>query len=342
MKQLPIPKQFIENNVGKVWRVEYQKCADRASKWAKEHNISNASDDQVKVALLLIDCQNTFCTPKFEMFLGGKSGNAAVIDNQRMCKFIYRNLRVITKVYASLDTHKTMQIFHPIFLINDKGEHPRPFTPVSLEDIESGKWKVNPAVPINLHKHDKSDLQKHLTHYCRELSRGGKYLLMIWPYHAMLGGIGHALVSSIEETLFFHNVARQSQSEFLIKGDHPLTENYSILAPEITGDTQGKKIGKDNTALIEKLLKYDAVIIAGQAKSHCVAWTIEDMLKEINKRNHMLANKFYLLEDCTSPVATPQADFTIQANEAFKRFADAGINVVKSTDPINKWPKFPR
>ena len=84
------------------------------------------------------------------------------------------------------------------------------------------------------------------------------------------------------------------------------------------------------------------VIIAGQAKSHCVAWTIEDMLKEINKRDRKLANKFYLLEDCTSPLGTPHADFNKQANEASKRFADAGMNVVKSTDPINKWPNFPR
>src|SRR5919112_949618 len=35
---------------------------------------------------------------------------------------------------------------------------------------------------------------RHLRHYTRALADGGKYNLTIWPYHAMLGGIGHALV----------------------------------------------------------------------------------------------------------------------------------------------------
>ena len=33
----------------------------------------------------------------------------------------------------------------------------------------------------------------------------------------MLGGIGHALVSAVEEAIFFHNIARHSQTEFKIK-----------------------------------------------------------------------------------------------------------------------------
>jgi hypothetical protein len=31
-------------------------------------------------------------------------------------------------------------------------------------------------------------------------------------------------------------------------------------------------------------------------------------------------------------------DFTDQANAAFQRFADAGMHVVRSIDPIDKWP----
>ena len=93
------------------------------------------------------------------------------------------------------------------------------------------------------------------------------------------------------------------------------------------------------SAVIKKLLEFDVIIIAGQAKSHCVAWTIDDLLNEIKAKDPELAKKVYLLEDCTSPVVIPGViDFTDQANEAFKRFADEGMNVVKSTDPINTWP----
>jgi nicotinamidase-related amidase len=81
------------------------------------------------------------------------------------------------------------------------------------------------------------------------------------------------------------------------------------------------------------------VIITGQAKSHCVAWTISDLLEDIRARDERLARKVYLLEDCTSPVVIPGVvDYTEQADAAFQRFADAGMNVVRSVDPLDRWP----
>jgi nicotinamidase-related amidase len=83
----------------------------------------------------------------------------------------------------------------------------------------------------------------------------------------------------------------------------------------------------------------DAVIIAGQAKSHCVAWTIDDLLKETIVSDKKLTEKVYLLEDCTTPVVIPGViDYTEQANEAFQKFADEGMHVVCSSDPIASWP----
>jgi nicotinamidase-related amidase len=81
------------------------------------------------------------------------------------------------------------------------------------------------------------------------------------------------------------------------------------------------------------------VIIAGQAKSHCVAWTIDDLLNEIMGSDKQLTKKVYLLEDCTTPVVIPGViDYTEQANDAFQKFADAGMHVVRSCDPIVSWP----
>ena len=86
------------------------------------------------------------------------------------------------------------------------------------------------------------------------------------------------------------------------------------------------------------LLSFEAVVIAGQAKSHCVAWTIDDLLEEPE-----LAEKTYLLEDCSSPVVVPGVvDYTAEANAAFARFADAGMHVVSSTDPLEGWPGLRR
>ncbi|MGF1674850.1 MAG: isochorismatase, partial [Rivularia sp. (in: cyanobacteria)] len=191
-------------------------------------------------------------------------------------------------------------------------------------------WKVNPAVAYSL-GYDYEFLEKHAYHYVKKLTDNGKYPLTVWSYHSMLGGIGHALVSAVEEAIFFHSIARNSQAQFEIKGNNPLTENYSVLSPEVLESFNNRPIGEKNTRLIKQLLEFDQVIIAGQAKSHCVAWTIDDLLTDIKQIDINLAQKIYLLEDCTSPVVIPGVvDYTEQADAAFKRFADAGMKLIRS------------
>jgi nicotinamidase-related amidase len=105
------------------------------------------------------------------------------------------------------------------------------------------------------------------------------------------------------------------------------------LAPEVFTNQFGDRIASKNDSLIQQLLSSDKLIIAGQAQSHCVTWTVNDLLTEINAINPALAQKVYLLEDCTSPVVIPGVvDYTQQAHAAYQKFADAGMNIVRSTD----------
>jgi nicotinamidase-related amidase len=263
---------------------------------------------------------------------------AAVEDNTRLCRFIYENLHVITEIHATLDTHKAAQIFHALFWVNQEGEHPAPMTVISVEDVEAGLWRINPDVSGSAGTDSYERLSLYARHYVRELRDRSKYELTIWPYHAILGGIGHALVSSVEEALFFHTIARRSQTGFEVKGDVALTEHYSVLDPEVEKDHEGNEIARKNTAFLDTLLEFDAVVVAGQAKSHCLAWTMEDLLSEIVSRREELAHNVYLLEDCTSPVVVPGViDFTDAADEAFDRFARAGMNVVRTTQAMEQW-----
>ncbi|MBE9216088.1 isochorismatase [Plectonema cf. radiosum LEGE 06105] len=329
--QLPIPPHFNLAKVGEIWRVPYQQRANEAQAWAKKHNIKPASQDKSRVCLLLIDVQNTFCIPEFELFVGGKSGKGAIEDNVRLCEFIYRNLGEITTIIPTMDTHTAMQIFHPVFWVNSAGEHPIPSaTKITPDDIDQGNWKVNPAVSYSL-GYEYEFLEKHAYNYVKKLTDNGKYPLTVWSYHSMLGGIGHALVSAVEEAIFFHSIARNSQAQFEIKGNNPLTENYSVLSPEVLESFDNRPIAQKNTRLIKQLLDFDRVIIAGQAKSHCVAWTIDDLLTDIKQIDINLAQKIYLLEDCTSPVVIPGiVDYSQQADAAYQRFVDAGMKLVRS------------
>jgi nicotinamidase-related amidase len=335
--ELPLPPHFDPDRVGEVWRVPYEDRAREAPAWAERHALGPAARDGFRLCLLAVDVQNTFCVPGFELFVGGRSGTGAVDDNRRLCEFVYRNLGAITQVVASLDTHTAMQVFHAIWLVDADGDHPAPYTLVSAEDVAAGRWRANPAVAEALGL-DVDYAQRHLAHYTRRLAEGGKYDLTVWPYHAMHGGIGRALASAVEEAFFFHGIARHSQPAFQVKGDHPLTEHYSMLGPEVADGPDGDRLGERNTELIGKLLAFDAVVVAGQAKSHCVAWTIDDLLRDDDVRER-LAPRTYLLEDCTSPVVVPGAvDYTDDADAAFERYAAAGMHVVRSTDAIATWP----
>ena len=334
---LPVPGHFDPERAGEVWRVPYEERAREARAWADEHGLAPAADDAFRVALLVVDVQNTFCIPDFELFVGGRSGTGAVDDGRRLCEFVYRNLASITQIFPSLDTHHAMQVFHAIWLVDDEGNHPDPYTLVSAEDVASGRWRANAAVAEALGI-DPDYAARHLAHYTRRLAEGGKYDLTIWPYHAMLGGIGYALVSAVEEAIFFHGIARYSNPAFQIKGDNPLTEHYSMLGPEVTEGPDGDSLAAKNVKLVEKLHGFDAVLVAGQAKSHCLAWTIDDLL-QFEREGERLAERTYLLEDCTSPVVVPGVvDYTDEADAAFERYAAAGMHVVRSTDPISSWP----
>jgi nicotinamidase-related amidase len=337
--ELPIPPHYDANKVDKVWRIPYEERASEARQWAEQHNISAAYSDQFKIALLGIDVQNTFCIPEFELFVGGRTNRGAVEDNQRLVDFIYRNLNLITHISLTMDTHQAVQIFHSVFLVNQDGNNPAPYTLISAEDIRSGRWKINPAIADSLGIQPDS-AQSHLEHYVSELQKNEKYELTIWPYHAMLGGIGHALVSSVEEAIFFHTIARHSQADFIIKGDNSITEHYSAVGPEVLTNPEGERIGQKDQRIINKVIEFDMLIIAGQAKSHCVAWTVEDLRLHFQESDPSQLKKIYLLEDCSSPVVVPDVvDYTDQADAAYQRFSSAGMNVVRSREPITTWLK---
>ena len=334
---LPLPSHFDPAQVDKVWRVPYQQRAEEAREWARRNAVQDAAEDEYKINLILVDVQNTFCLPEFELFVSGRSGMGAVEDNRRLCEFIYHNLGAISRISLTMDTHRAMQIFHPIFLIDEGGNHPGPYTLVTHQDIVEGRWRFNPAAAASLGISPEA-WQEHLLYYTGKLEEQAKYDLTIWPYHAMLGGIGHALVSAVEEAVFFHTIARQSQPSLVPKGQIALSESYSAIGPEVLYGPTGEQLASKDPRFLESVKENDVVIIAGQAKSHCVAWTVEDLLSQIQSDDPQLAEKIYLLEDCTSPVVVPGViDYTEQADQAFQRFQRAGMHLVRSTDPIPSW-----
>jgi nicotinamidase-related amidase len=158
-------------------------------------------------------------------------------------------------------------------------------------------------------------------------------------------------VGAVQEARLFHAFLRGAQPWAEVKGDHPLTENYSALRPEVLMRWDGRPLAGKNAGFLKTLLEADGVVVAGQAASHCVKSTIEDLLEEVLAQDPALAHrmdnplrKVYIMTDCMSSVVVPDgrggiaADFTPEAEAAQQRFAEAGMRLVRSTDPIASWP----
>ncbi|MCC6553041.1 MAG: nicotinamidase [Polyangiaceae bacterium] len=309
----------------------------------KAHAVKPAGADRHRVHLLLIDVQKDFCFPQGALYVAGRSGRGAIDDSLRIAELIYRNLDVITAITATMDTHFAYQIFSPSFWVDREDRPLAAHREITTKEIDAGEVRPSPAMARWLCDGNYPGLLRQVRHYCEELERAGKYKLYLWPPHCLLGSDGHALAGVVHEARLFHSFARGAQSWVEVKGGHPLTENYSVLAPEVLTRHDGRPLSQRNTQFLKTLLSADAVLIAGQAASHCVKSSIDDILGEIVATDPALARKIFLLTDCMSAVTVPDgkgglaADFTEEAERALRRFADAGMNLVKSTDPEPKW-----
>jgi nicotinamidase-related amidase len=344
LSTLPLPAFFNAKNA-EDWNYGPNAGAliAEAEKWRRAHSLKPVKKSMIH--FLGIDLQKDFCFPAGSLYVGGQSGRGAIDDNVRIAEFIYRNLGVIDDITLTLDTHYPYQIFFPSFLLDENGNHPAAHTSISVADVKAGRYHVNPAVATWVAGNADPGqvmtfMENQLLHYVEMLAASGKYELYMWPFHCLLGSAGHALAGVVDEARLFHALTRGRQSLLEIKGGHPLTENYSVFKPEVITRYDGKPLTQGvNTELMHKLTDADMLIIAGQAASHCVKSSIDDLLDDLLKRDRSLAEKIYILEDCTSAVVVPGlVDYTPQAQAALKRYESEGMHVVKSTDNIQSWP----
>jgi nicotinamidase-related amidase len=320
---LPTPRFHEDARAGQLYMERAGEIAQEARRYAEANRVRPAREDRVRIAAFGIDVQVAFCTPGASLFVPG-----AVEDTQRALHWLYSNLAHVTELVFSLDTHRAFQIFHPAWWQDAEGQPPPPLTVITSADIRAGRWRPT--------RHPAESLA-----YCERLEASGKYILTIWPYHALLGGLSHSLVPAVYEASLFHALVRDTPTWFEIKGEHPLTENYSVLSPEVT-EVSGQKVGEFNTRLFDHLLSFDRVYVFGQAKSHCVMSTLMDLRQHIERTDRSKMGRIFILEDAMSPVPAPPLDplppaldFPRVADAAIRDLQKAGMNVVRTTERLD-------
>ncbi len=300
------PNFYNPNRIGTLFYPEYAAIAAEAY----AANLPLASEDRQNVHLVIIDMQVDFCHENGSLYVPGSGP-----DIRHVIEFIYKHAERITNITCSLDSHLPHQIFHPAWWADEAGNHPEPFTMITYNDIKAGKWRPLVA-PVQS------------TNYVKKLEQEAKKTLTIWPYHVMIGSMGNALDPELFSAILWHSLARKTQPTWLTKGTVPLTEHYSIIQPEVP--VPNHPMGGKNKHFLDTLAAADAIIIAGEAESHCVLETVEDLVEEFSAQPETL-QKIYFLSDCTSPVLHPDVDFHAIALERFAEFAKQGVNFMEST-----------
>lgn len=269
----------------------------------------------MRIELLIIDPQNDFCFPgSSKLSPGALYVPGAEEDMKRLAALIERAGSKLYDIHATLDTHHVIDVAHPIMWMDSSGNHPDPFTIIKAEDIKLGTWRAtNPQ------------WQKKLEDYATSLEVNSRYPLCVWPEHCLIGSYGYCVFDPLYKALTDWERENFSMVDYVTKGSNFWTEHYSAVQADVPDpedpDTQL------NMRLIETLQKADMILLAGEARSHCLANTVLDIANNFGEEN---IRKLFLLEDATSDVP----GFENLGEDFVREMKNRGMNITNTVDVL--------
>ncbi|HLK61036.1 MAG TPA: hypothetical protein VKU00_31010 [Chthonomonadaceae bacterium] len=261
-----------------------------------------------KVHLVIIDPQVDFCDPKGALYVKG-----AEQDIRRLSEMLRRVSKKLDDVHVTLDSHRLIDVAHPIFWKDSNGRVPDPFTIITASDVEAGRW--TPVLP---------GMYRRMLDYVKSLEANGRYPLCIWPPHCLIGSGGHNVMPELLAALQGWEQQRFALVDYVTKGSNPWTEHYSAVAADVPDPTDPST--QINTRFIKTLMEADLVAIAGEAGSHCLANTVRDIAHNFGDDSYV--KRLVLLEDATCPVPGFEA---LQSNFV-KEMTARGMQVATTRD----------
>jgi len=231
-----------------------------------------------KTALIIIDAQFDFCNPKGSLFVPG-----AEKDVERIAELIAFQGNNIDEIFVTLDTHRAIDIAHPLFWEDPNGNTVAPFTLITAAAVLAGKW-----VP-RYHK-------EYVIEYLKKLEDEGEFRHFIWPEHCLIGSRGAALDDTIMHAVLSWTHRTGTDYRTVSKGINPLSEHFGIFKAQVP--VAGAPETELDRGFLSELESFDTILIAGEARSHCVATSINQILKYAP----VLIPKITVLTDCMSDV----------------------------------------
>ena len=267
-----------------------------------------------KIDLLVIDPQNDFCDKKGSLYVPG-----ADEDMRRIAEMIDRSGKMFSNIHVTLDSHHIYSIFHTDFWRNSDGKNPDPFTVITNKDIVDGVW-----FPIFAALPGYPNAREYVKEYTKKLEEGGRYPLILWPNHCIISSWGCGAYPLLYDSLVRWERANHNNVNYVSKGSAITTENYSCIKSEVPdANIPSSQI---NAPFVHSLGLSDKLLLAGEAGSHCLKFSAEDLVSEFNDKS--LIKKICLLTDGTSPVG----GFEKEQEDFIKNMSARGMQIALTTD----------
>lgn len=263
--------------------------------------------------LLIIDPQNDFCDiPGAALPVTGASA-----DLQRLVHFVAT--QALDGITITMDSHPSVAVERTTFWKTPEGNAPAPFTFVTEQDVASGK-----LLPRN------TELIPQVLRMLQQLAKAGRPGLVVWPVHCVTGTWGHNIYPALQEQLAAWEFAQQRAVRKVLKGEYPLTEHFGVFEADAP-DANVPSTQFNNTLAADLTQGVEVLYVAGEAGSHCVASSVDQLMGYLN-RTEAKRPRIVLLSDCMSPVTGFEAD-----QQAFiTRATQWGAEVMTSLQAANE------
>ncbi|GDX59080.1 hypothetical protein LBMAG30_32430 [Comamonadaceae bacterium] len=249
--------------------------------------------------LLIIDPQNDF----LDIEGAALPVPGASADMARLADWLQQHRAAVQAVTVTLDSHASVGIERTSFWLQADGSAAAPFSLVTAAAVRAGQWRPRDA-----------GLSAAVLAYLDALEAPGQRQLVVWPVHCVLGTWGHNIHAGLASSIANWEMHSGQLCEKVLKGQNPMTEQYSAFRAEVPR-ADDPRTGL-NLRLMARLASGSGpLLVAGEALSHCVAASVQDMLAHLPPAR---LRQTLLLTDCMSPVAGFEA-----AGQAFLAQAQA-------------------
>lgn len=265
-----------------------------------------------RMRLLIIDPQNDF----LDIAGAALPVPGAQADMLRLAGFVDQMAGYIDELVVTLDSHASVGIERTTFWLAGDGLPVAPFTQITAQQVQAGQYRPRDAARTQA-----------VVDYLQALESGGERTLIVWPVHCVLGTWGHNIQPQLADSIARWEWAGGHNCERVLKGQNTMTEQYSAFRADVPrADDPRTQL---NTALLERLgVGDELLVVAGEALSHCVAASGQDMLAQFD--NQRMHNTVFLI-DCMSPVTGFEA-----AGQAFlAQLRSSGVRTLDTSQLID-------